>query len=135
MIVVVDASAALAMLLPLQMTEAADRFLAETASHQFLTPFVFDWEVLNILGARRAGGRLSQASYFDAMSQLETLEIARGEPFDAQLVVDLALAERLSLFDAAYLDAALAEGDAIASRDADLLAAAARHGLVTFDLR
>ena len=135
MIVVIDASAALSWLLPSQATAAADMFIAEMNAHLLVTPFVFDWEVLHVLIARRSSGRLSGRGYLEAMIQLQTLEIARGEPFDAQLAVDLALAERLSLFDAAYLDTALAEGEALASRDADLLAAAARHGLVTFDLR
>jgi predicted nucleic acid-binding protein len=58
-----------------------------------------------------------------------------ARPADFVRLIALARPERLSLFDAAYLDLALREGVAIASRDSPLIEAAGRRGLEVNDLR
>ena len=134
MILVVDASAVLAWLLPSQSTRAADAFLLNMDDHELVAPFIFDWEVRNVLVARRLAERLAMEDFAAAIAQLADFEIAFDEPHDAESVSELALHEGLTLFDAAYLATALAETDGIVSRDRDLLTAAERRGLAIFDL-
>lgn len=132
---VVDASAALSWLLPSQSTLAARQFLAEGDTSDLCAPFLFEWEVFNILLVRRTSGQLTVEGYARLMTQLDNYQIALGDPFDAEELIGLAVRDRVSLFDAAYLAMAIEQRAAIASRDGRLLTAAARRALQTFDLR
>lgn len=133
--VVLDASAALAWLLPSQATAAACRLLAQSDDHDFIAPDVFVWEVANVLLAKARGRSIVVG---EALDQLDGIEIAFDEPLTASEVrqlMDVAAAAGLSLFDAAYLALAIERRAVLASRDRPLLAAAATVGVDVFDLR
>lgn len=133
--VVVDASAALAWLLPSQATASADRLLAQADGYDFMAPNVFLWEVANVLVVKARGHSLVVGEAFD---QLDGIEIALDQPLtdsEVRQLVDVATTAGLSLFDAAYLALAIERRAVLASRDKPLLVAAATVGVDVFDLR
>lgn len=133
--VVLDASAALAWLLPSQATAKADRLLTQADDHDFIAPDVFMWEVANVLVAKARGHSIVVGDAFD---QLDGMGIAFDRPLtdgEVRQLVDVAATARLSLFDAAYLALAIERHAVLASRDKPLLAAAAAVGVDVFDLR
>ena len=133
--VVLDASAALAWLLPSQATATADRLLEQADEYDFIAPDVFVWEVANVLVARARG---QSTLVRDAFGQLDGIEIAFDQPLtggDVRQLVDVATIVGLSLFDAAYLALATERHAVLASRDKLLLSAATAVGVDVFDLR
>ncbi|MGQ3069322.1 MAG: type II toxin-antitoxin system VapC family toxin [Brevundimonas sp.] len=133
--VVVDASAALAWLLPSQATATAHRLLERADEHQFIVPDVFIWEVSNVLMAKT---RSHSVVLSDAFDQLDGMEIAFDDPLtegEVRQLTGVATTAGLSLFDAAYLALAIERSGILASRDGVLLTAAMAVGVDVFDLR
>jgi predicted nucleic acid-binding protein len=134
--IVIDASAALAFVLPSQATGAAMEFLASHDMDAFVAPYVFTWEVGNVLVRHRQRGLLSPDAYRQAFTDLAELDIALGAPpssDEVEALGELAIGEDLRLFDAAYLALAIERGGALASRDERLLEVA-RRCVPSFDL-
>lgn len=132
---VLDASAALAWLLPSQTTTAANRLLAQADDYDFIAPDIFLWEVANVLMAKARGHSLVVE---EAFGQLDDFEIAFDQPLtgdEVRELVEVAIAAGLSLFDAAYLSFAIEREAGLASRDGALLDAAIAAGVDVFDLR
>lgn len=135
--IVLDASAALAGVLPKQSTPASQAFFDSTPA-TFVAPAIFAFEVLNALLRAERRGLLTAQAVDEAVVQIGDAAELRAwiaSPADWVRLFALAREEALSLFDAAYLDLALREGAALASRDAALLEAAGRRGLEIHDLR
>jgi predicted nucleic acid-binding protein len=134
-VVVLDASAALAWLLPSQATASASRLLEQADDYDFIAPDVFTWEVGNVLLMKARGHSIVVG---DAFGQLDGIEIAFDHPLTAaeiRQLSDVATIAGISLFDAAYLALAVEQNAGLASRDSLLLNAAAAAGLPVFDLR
>ena len=134
-IVTIDASAAGAWLFPGQATHAADMFLMTDEPRRFIAPSIFPWEIGNQIAHR---ARRSGTSAADMLADLRMFEIEIAIAPAAVTViesVETALSRGLSLFDNAYLQLCLDQDAALASRDADLLAAAAALGVLAHDLR
>ncbi|KAA5804897.1 type II toxin-antitoxin system VapC family toxin [Alkalicaulis satelles] len=134
-LIVLDASAALAFILPSNMTQASTAFFDTIEAASLTAPHIFMWETLNILARHSLHARRDLDRDVAALERLE-IEI-QGALDISQLSAVLALAMKhtLSLFDAAYL-ALAAELDApLATRDAGLLRAAALAGAPCLDLR
>lgn len=132
---VLDASAVTAMILPSQGTAAALAF-AKSPPTGFLAPSLFRLEVRNAV-VRLERRKLVPLASIDAnLARLEVAITFAPFPTDADLlaIVDLGRAEQLSLFDASYLNLALRNAAALASRDEVLLAAAKRRGVHVYDL-
>jgi len=133
--VVIDASTALAWLIPAQATASSDWLLQHHEDHSFHAPDIFGWEVGNILLARAR-----RSSGFDLnliLGQLAGLAIELAPPMTAHdrgALIRAAQAARLSLFDTTYLGLTLELGAELASRDLRLLAAARRYGVTVRDL-
>lgn len=134
MSVVIDASVALAWLIPSQATSATDLFLAEVVTPR-IAPAVFPWEVANVLLRRVRQGAISQGRWPIILAEWESLGISLADPVDVDPLLPFALAEQISLFDASYLALAVELDAELASRDAGLLAAARRCGVPVHDLR
>lgn len=133
--VVLDASAALAWLLPSQATTAANRLLVQADDYDFIAPDVFLWEVANVVMIKACGHSLVVRKAFE---QLDEFEIAFDRPLadgEVRRLVDVATTAGLSLFDAAYLALAIERDAGLASRDGLLLKAATAVGVDVFDLR
>lgn len=134
-LVVLDASAALAWLLPSQATAAAHRLLQQADDHAFIAPDIFLWEVANVLVAKARGHSFVIGEAFD---QLDGIEIALDHPLtdgEVRQLTGVATSAGLSLFDAAYLALAIERRGVLASRDTQLLSAATDVGVDVFDLR
>ena len=77
-------------------------------------------------------GRITPAESTELIALLETLEIVVDDETPSRAlgrVLDLARAERLTAYDAAYLELAMCLGLPLASKDADLCDAAERLGV------
>lgn len=134
--VVVDASAALAWVLPSQATPAAGAMLDQANSLHFEAPAIFDWEVRNVLLKVERRGAIPPEEHDEALLFYAALNVQLHAPaIDMDELGALARANRLSLFDAAYLALAVEHGWPLASRDDALLKAAASAGIECFDLR
>ncbi|MGJ3232329.1 MAG: type II toxin-antitoxin system VapC family toxin [Oceanicaulis sp.] len=130
-----DASAALAFLLPSQRTEESEALLDQADAHSFAAPAIFPWEVGQVL-LRRFHRDPARAE--DGLLRLMSLPVnvtVLTDPDEPKALIPVAAAHQLSLFDAAYLDLALALDAPLASRDAALMSAAAACGASVLDLR
>ncbi len=130
---VVDASAIIAWLWPPQATEASDALRARLSEFELEAPFVFDWEVRNLI-LKLFGRGADQHLCDEALEELAMFNIELAEPTSAARIAEFAHATGLSLFDAAYLDQAAVAGTALISRDKKLISAATARQIPVFDL-
>jgi predicted nucleic acid-binding protein len=135
--IVLDASAAIAFLVPSQKTPQSSALLAEAARLDLTAPSVFGLEVRHALVKMERRGLVGPAALDADLPALEsTLEIASPLSGAGMVAVTaLARAERLGVYDAIYLELALREGAVLASRDVALVEAAQRRGAAVRDLR
>lgn len=134
--IVLDASAALAWLLPSQATPLANALLSQANQMDFQAPSIFDWEVRNALLTFERRRGLTAKDYDDALLFHVDLNVKLHAP--AMVMSELGMLarmKRLSLFDASYLALALDQGWPLASRDDALLMAASEAGVECFDMR
>ncbi len=129
---VLDASVALAWSFRDEQNAYAHRMLRRLADDPALVPVVWLLEVANgLLGAERRG-RFTTADVANVYGTLADLPIEWSDLTLEQAlgpVVDLARAQGLSAYDAAYLELAMREGLPLATLDAALVAAAERVGV------
>lgn len=129
-----DASVAIAWVLPSQSTPATQKLLAQSDDYELAAPYFFVWEVGNQFVRFSRRGLI----YRDAMDDLDALGIRYFAPASIDDTLESghgALAANLSLFDFAYLSLAVTLDAPLASRDAGLLAACEALGAPFIDLR
>jgi predicted nucleic acid-binding protein len=132
---VLDASVALTWCFKNEATAAADRVLERLASETAVVPAIWHLEIANVLALSERRERLTPAGSTEFIALLGTLVILVDEETPARAlghVLDLARAERLTAYDAAYLELAMRLGIPLASKDADLCDAAERLGVSVF---
>jgi predicted nucleic acid-binding protein len=129
---VLDASIALTWCFADEASPAADVVLDRLADEEAAAPALWRLEVANALAIAERGGRLTAAGLARSVALLQRLAVA----IDAEAperafrdLLDLARRERLTVYDAAYLELALRLGVPLASKDSKLREAAARLGL------
>ena len=130
--VVIDASVALAWCFRDERTEATAKLLERVQTDAAAVPSLWHLEVANVLALAERRGRITPAESTELIALLETLEIVVDEETASRAlgrVLDLARAERLTAYDAAYLELAMCLGLPLASKDADLCDAAERLGV------
>jgi predicted nucleic acid-binding protein len=135
-VIVLDASAFLAAVLPSQATAASRQFY-QTAADEMTSPAVLAVEVRNVLLRFERRRLMSTAQCDEALSLLPAVTVLQpwlGRDHDLIRVLGLARQQGLSFFDALYLDCALILKAPLATRDDALLAAAA-VGASVHDLR
>lgn len=135
--IVVDASIAVALAVHSQRTPAVAAFVASRPG-PLRSPAIFPYEVRNALLKLERRFGLAPADIDRQFEEINDLLDACEGPLDAaahRRVAALARSEVLSYFDACYLDLALGEGAALASRDGPLLESALRRGVAIHDLR
>lgn len=133
---VLDASAALSVLVAGQTTPAAKTFFLEPG-HAWCAPRLLHLEVRNAVHRLERRGVVAVGSIDERLTLLES-EIHFEDSNDAALlsrIVSRARRVSLSVYDATYLETALRRGAALATRDAALLSAATKANVETFDLR
>ena len=129
---VLDASVALTWCFKNEATAAADRVLGRLAAEAASVPAIWHLEIANVLALSERRRRITRADTAEFIALLETLEIVIDEETPSRAfgrVLDLAREERLTTYDAAYLELAMRLGVPLASKDADLCDAAERLGV------
>jgi predicted nucleic acid-binding protein len=129
---VLDASIALAWCFADEASPVTDALLDRLADEEAVAPALWPLEVANALAMAERRGRLSVAGLSRSVKLLQQLAVeiddeAHDRAF--QDLLNLARSERLTVYDAAYLELALRLHVPLASKDADLRKAAARLGL------
>ena len=129
---VVDASIALAWCFEDEATPASDELLDRLADEEALAPALWRLEVANALAMAERRHRLSVAGLSRSVNLLKQFAVAidhEGSDRAFREILDLARSERLTAYDAAYLELALRLGLPLASKDVKLRKAAAGLGL------
>ena len=130
---VVDASAALAWFFADERTQETDALLLSLERDVAVTPAIWPTEMANAFLVAERRGRVSQTAITQYLSDLAVLPF-RAEralaPDDMAAVIGLARRHALTAYDASYLDVALRLKLPLATRDADLAAAAEGQGVV-----
>lgn len=129
---VLDASVALSWCFRNEATAATDRVLDRLADETASVPAIWHLEIANVLALSERRGRITPARGSEFLSLLETLAIEVDEETPSRAlgrVLDLARAEQLTAYDAAYLELAMRLGIPLASKDTDLCDAAERLGV------
>lgn len=127
MTLVPDASAVATGLLPDE-TGAALHDLA-ARDPDLCAPPLLQVEVWNLLLMAERRQRITQDQCDRLLTGFEAVQLRVGWPEDALAVVALARRHRLTVYDALYLDLALREGAALATRDRRLAEAAVAEGI------
>jgi len=110
----------------------ADAVLASLATQAAVVPSLWPLEVANVLAVCERRGRINAADIARFLQWLERLPISidvEGAERAFRDVLSLARNERLSAYDAAYLELALREGGPLATLDAALAASAVKLGI------
>jgi predicted nucleic acid-binding protein len=135
--IVLDASLALAWVLPDEANEAADRLLdALTDETVLVVPSIWFSEVANALVKKLRIGRLQDAQFHTAREEMQDLPLRAEELPSADIlgpVAELARARSLSVYDASYLHVALTRRVPLATLDLRLRAAAEAAGCELFE--
>lgn len=121
---VVDASVAAAWFLPDEDNEAANVIARRLESEGALAPDLFWHEMRNLLALACQRGRLPEDLLFLQLRMLDEIPIHDCGGGDAVQIGQLALAHRLTAYDAAYLGLALPRNLPLATFDKKLAAAA-----------
>ena len=129
---VLDASIALAWCFEDEVTTATQRILARLGTEAALVPVIWPLEVANALTIAERRRRITRADSAEFIATLESLAISVDEA-TASLgftrILDLAREQRLTVYDAAYLELAMRLGVPLASKDGALCDAAERVGV------
>lgn len=129
---VLDASIALAWCFDDEASEETDRLAERLRDHGAFVPNLWHLELSNVLLQAERRGRITAADIAVRLRLLGQLPIETDTETHLRATRDtLALArpERLTAYDAAYLELAMRRGLPLASRDQDLRAAAKRLGV------
>ena len=129
---VLDASIALAWCFDDEATDQTDLLLARARDHGAHVPSLWHLELTNLLLQAERRGRITAADIAARLQLLAVLPIETDSETHrraARETLALARAERLTSYDAAYLELAMRRGLPLASRDADLLRAAKGQGV------
>ena len=133
---VLDTSVALAWHFEDEVSVYAERVLDKLANDSALAPALWPLEVANGLTMALRRGKITEARLVRAIELSRNLNLTLVDvPPETAFgpVLDLAREHRLTVYDAAYLELAMREGLALATQDADLIAAAKRVGLPELD--
>jgi predicted nucleic acid-binding protein len=129
---VVDASIALTWCFEDEVSKATEAIVAQVDDDGAIVPTLWRLEIANALLAAERRGRLDRQGVERRLALLAALPIAIDADTDARAWNDtilLARAERLTLYDAAYLELAIRRTAELASLDRDLRRAAKRMGV------
>ena len=129
---VLDASVALAWCFEDENTPSARQILARLRAEAASVPATWPIEVANVLALAERRRRITPADSAEFIARLEDVAIlVDGETSSRAFgrVLDLAREERLTAYDAAYLELAMRLGVPLASKDANLCNAAQRLGV------
>ena len=125
---VLDASAAIAGVLPDESSQRAEAVLSRLTATRAVVPSLWIYEVASALRSAEFRERLSEADSVLALRSLAALPLTTAEP-DMRHVVETARAFGLSVYDASYLALSMSRGLPLATIDARLAAAGVSAGV------
>jgi predicted nucleic acid-binding protein len=131
-VLVIDASVALSWCFEDEATAATDALVLRVRGEGAIVPSHWALEVLNALGVAERRGRIGRAEATAHVRTIEDLGVDVDEETPRRALRDtlaLARAEKLSLYDAAYLELAFRRGLTLATLDRTLAKAATRSGV------
>lgn len=131
MTIVLDASVALAWLLPDERSEAAERLVARAVREHLHAPSLLLVEVANALLQAERRQRLRRAARLELFDAFTSLPMVL-EPIAAEATLralELAESDSLTVYDACYLELALVRECALATFDEALGRAAHARGV------
>ena len=129
---VLDSSIALSWCFDNESSDAAYRLLDRIRAEPAAVPNLWHVEVANVLALAERRRRITLAESAEFISLLESLQISVDDETSSRAfnrVLDVAREERLTAYDAAYLELAMRLGVPLASKDGDLCDAADRVGV------
>ena len=132
---VLDSSVALSWCFENESSDAAYRLLDRIRAEPAAVPNLWHVEVANVLALAERRRRITRAESAEFIALLESLQISVDVETSSRAfsrVLDLAREERLTAYDAAYLELAMRLGVPLASKDGDLCNAAERVGVMVF---
>ena len=132
---VLDSSVALSWCFENESSDAAYRLLDRIRAEPAAVPNLWHVEVANVLALAERRRRITLAESAEFIALLESLQISVDVETSSRAfsrVLDLAREERLTAYDAAYLELAMRLGVPLASKDGDLCNAAERVGVMVF---
>lgn len=94
-----------------------------------VVPHLWRFEVMNVLTTWQKNKAVSRAQAAHILSDVMRLPFAVVEEGSPEAVIELAVAQRLSAYDATYLHTAMTMGEPLATLDAALIKAAQRVGV------
>lgn len=129
---VLDASVAMAWCFEDEATSATRAALSRLSEEAASVPAIWRVEVANVLAIAERRRRITPADTAAFIAKVENLAIHVDEETSSRAfsrILDLAREERLTAYDAAYLELAMRLGVPLASKDRGLCEAAARVGV------
>ena len=129
---VLDASVALAWCFEDEATATTQGVLERMTAEAASVPSIWHIEVANVLALAERRRRIMPAESAEFIARLESLAILVDEATASRAftrILDLARGERLTAYDAAYVELAMRLGVPLASKDAHLCNAAERLGV------
>ena len=129
---VIDASVALAWCFDDEATEATHSLLDRFEDEHAEVPALWHLELANALAVGERSKRITPARTSEFVALIGGLPIVIDEQtphLALGTVLDLARSERLSAYDASYLELAMRRGLPLATKDNDLAQAALRVGV------
>lgn len=130
--IVIDASVTLAWCFKDEATQTTAQLLQELQSRVAAVPSLWSVEVGNVLALAERRGRITSAESNQLVALLDTLAIeVDGETATLAFtrILDLSREQRLTAYDASYLELAMRLGVPLASKHRDLCDAAERVGV------
>jgi predicted nucleic acid-binding protein len=129
---VIDASVALAWCFDDEATEATRALLDRFADERVEVPSLWHLELANALASGERNRRITRARTNEFIARIGGLPIVIDEQTSTlalSTVLELARSERLSAYDASYLELAMRRGLSLATKEDDLATAARRLGV------
>ena len=128
----IDCSVAVAWCIEDEASPETDALLERVRDEGGMVPGLWHLELGNVLLQAERRGRLSSAEVRARLEVMRSLPIATDEETPSRAwreTIGLARGEKLTLYDAAYLELALRKGAVLAMKDEALADAARRNGL------
>lgn len=129
---VLDCSVTMAWCFDDETTDYSEAVLDSLRSKSALVPVIWPLEVTNVLLMAMKRRRLTPvkaAGFLDRLNDLP-IKLANSKPLSAMMsIFELGHEQKLTSYDAAYLDLALAHNIPVATMDRDLIKAAKAAGI------
>jgi predicted nucleic acid-binding protein len=132
---VIDSSIALTWCFEDEASPETDRLFERVSDDGAIVPAIWHLEVANVLLQAERRGRISQGEIARRLTLIAELPITVDQetlPRAWREVTALARAEKLTTYDAAYLELAMRLGLSLMTKDQELAAAARRMGVHVF---